>query len=88
MGTGCRPTPGPDRALCGEAKLIRQPHSAAAAFQTAIICYGFHPYPPKPREIVSHRDLGPWNTVNRDRMPIAFIEWDAAQPVDPLADLA
>ena len=30
----------------------------------------------------------PWNTVYRDRIPVAFIDWDAAQPVDPVADLA
>jgi Phosphotransferase enzyme family len=75
-------------ALRGAAQLICKLHQAAAGFQPAIISYRFHPYPPKAREIVSHGDLGPWNTVYRDGLPIAFIDWDAAQPVDPLADLA
>jgi aminoglycoside phosphotransferase (APT) family kinase protein len=41
-----------------------------------------------PGEIVSHGDLGPWNTVYRHGAPVGFIDWDAAQPVEPLADLA
>ena len=76
------------QALRGAAKLIRQLHSAAAAFQPTITCYRFHPDPPKAGEIVSHGDLGPWNTVYQYGIPIAFIDWDAAQPVNPLADLA
>jgi hypothetical protein len=75
-------------ALRGAAKLIRRLHQAAARFRPAITSYRFHPYPPLPGEIVSHGDLGPWNTVYRDGMPVAFIDWDAAQPVEPLAELA
>jgi hypothetical protein len=76
------------RALRGTARLIRELHQAAAGFRPAITSYRFHPYPPTAGEIVSHGDLGPWNTVYREGMPVAFIDWDAAQPVDPLADLA
>jgi Phosphotransferase enzyme family len=75
-------------ALRGAAELIRRLHRAAAGFRPAITSYRFHPYPPKPGEIVSHGDLGPWNTVYRGGMPVAFIDWDAAQPIEPLADLA
>jgi aminoglycoside phosphotransferase (APT) family kinase protein len=60
----------------------------AAGFRPAITSYRLHPYPPKPGEIVSHGDLGPWNTVYRAGMPVAFIDWDAAGPIEPLADLA
>ena len=75
-------------ALRGAAELIRCLHWAAAGFRPAITSYRFHPYPPRPGEIVSHGDLGPWNTVYRDGMVVAFIDWDAAQPIEPLADLA
>src|SRR5689334_8589976 len=37
-------------------------------------------------EIVSHGYLSPWNTVYRHGIPVGFIDWDAAQPVEPLAD--
>jgi Phosphotransferase enzyme family len=75
-------------ALRGAAKLIRKLHAASSGFRPAITCYRFHPYPPTAEEIVSHGDLGPWNTVYRNGAPVAFIDWDAAQPVDPLTDLA
>jgi Phosphotransferase enzyme family len=77
-----------EHALRGAAELIRQLHTAAGGFRPAITCYRFHPHPPKPGQIVSHGDLGPWNTVYRHGTPLAFIDWDAAQPVEPLADLA
>jgi Phosphotransferase enzyme family len=77
-----------DRALRGAAELVRQLHAAAAGFQPVITSYRFHPHPPGAGEIVSHGDLGPWNTVYRDGVPVAFIDWDSAQPVDPLVDLA
>lgn len=67
-----------DLALRGAAELIRQLHSAASGFRPAITCYRFHPDPPQAAEIISHGDLGPWNTVYRGAMPVAFIDWDAA----------
>ena len=77
-----------DLALRGAADLLRKLHSAATGFQPAITSYRFHPHPPRAGEIISHGDLGPWNTVYRDGIPVAFIDWDSAQPVNPLADLA
>ena len=77
-----------DVALRGAAELIRKLHQATAGFRPAITSYRFDPRPPAAGEIVSHGDLGPWNTVYRHGVPVAFIDWDAAQPADPLADLA
>jgi hypothetical protein len=77
-----------DLALRGAAKLIRKLHFAAAGFAPAITSYRFHPRSPRPEEVVSPGDLGPWNTVYRDGIPVAFIDWDSAGPIDPLADLA
>ena len=75
-------------AMRAAAELIRELHQASANFRPAITGYRFHPYPPTVGEIVSHGDLGPWNTVYRDGIPVAFIDWDAAQPIEPLIDLA
>jgi hypothetical protein len=75
-------------ALRAAAKLIRKLHLASCGFRPAVTSYRSHPYPPAAGEIVSHGDLGPWNTVYRDGVPVAFIDWDAAHPVHPLADLA
>lgn len=77
-----------EAALRGAAQLIRALHRASAGFRPAVTSYRFHPHPPRAGEIVSHGDLGPWNTVYRDGIPVAFIDWDAAQPVRPLDDLA
>jgi hypothetical protein len=72
----------------GAAQLIAALHRASAGFRPASTSYRFHPHPPTAGEIVCHGDLGPWNTVYRDGTPAAFIDWDAAQPVRPLDDLA
>src|SRR5437868_4842628 len=77
-----------DAALRGAAKLIRELHSAAAGFAPVITSYRFDPRPPQPGEVISHGDLGPWNTVYRDGIPVAFIDWDSAAPIEPLTDLA
>lgn len=77
-----------DLALTRAAELLRRLHVAAAGFRPAITEYRFHPHPPRPGEIVSHGDLGPWNTVYRDGIPVAFIDWDTAQPADPVVELA
>lgn len=74
--------------MCGAAELIRALHQAAAGFRPAITSYRFHPHPPAAGEIVCHGDLGPWNTVYRGGLAVAFIDWDAAGPVRPLDDLA
>ena len=76
------------RALHGAGRLIRALHDASAGFRPAVTTYRFSPHPPKDGEIVSHGDLGPWNTVYRQGRPAAFIDWDGAQPVDPLVELA
>src|SRR6266700_5278415 len=77
-----------DLALRGAGRLIRRLHVAASGFQPLITSYRFDPRPPRLGEIISHGDLGPWNTVYRDGIPVAFIDWDSAGPVGPLADLA
>ena len=77
-----------DLALRGAGRLIGKLHTAAAGFRPRITSYRFDLRPPGPGEIVSHAGLGPWNTVYRDGIPVAFIGWDAAQPAGPVADLA
>jgi hypothetical protein len=40
------------------------------------------------QKVIGHCDAGPWNIVARNGLPVAFIDWDFAGPVDPLVDLA
>ncbi len=38
--------------------------------------------------VIGHGDLGPWNILARDGLPVAFIDWDNAGPVDAVWELA
>jgi hypothetical protein len=74
--------------LRASAVLLRQLHEAAAGFMPEVHSYRYHPHPPLPGEIICHGDVGPWNTVYRDGLPVAFIDFDGAGPAQPLTDLA
>lgn len=41
-----------------------------------------------PGAVISHADLGPWNIVARDGLPVAFIDWERAGPVDRRDEIA
>ncbi|HXT93441.1 MAG TPA: phosphotransferase [Trebonia sp.] len=41
-----------------------------------------------PDRVIGHCDVAPWNIVARDGLPVAFIDWETAGPVDPLVELA
>jgi hypothetical protein len=44
--------------------------------------------PGKSGGLVSHGDLGPWNTIWRDDRVVGLIDWDFAEPRRPVEDLA
>ncbi|MGH2511548.1 MAG: phosphotransferase, partial [Candidatus Limnocylindrales bacterium] len=77
-----------ERSLVAAARLLRELHEAARGYIPTANEFRFHPYPLRPGEIMSHGDLGPWNTVYRDGLPVALIDWDACRPIDPLVDIA
>lgn len=71
------------------ASLLRDYHDAVASFAPdpdAEWWIGTRPI--RSGEIVVHGDLGPWNTIWRNDRPVAFIDWDFAEPASPLTDLA
>src|SRR5690606_26485558 len=39
-------------------------------------------------QVIGHGDLAPWNTLTREGMPIALIDWEFAGPLDPMMELA
>ena len=88
MGTGSLRMPGPISPCAARRPFCANCTSASTGFQPAMTSYRFHPRLPRAGEIISHGDLGPWNTVYRDGLPVALIDWDSAQPASPLADLA
>lgn len=88
------PTPLPagaqsDEALIGAARLLRGLHDAAHDFVPPAETRWREADPfLREGEIVCHRDAGPHNTVYRDGLPVAFIDWDGAGPDEPEIEAA
>lgn len=90
-GSSPQPSPWTDDAIWRVGHLLRLLHDAAARFDWtgqaswrpwfARSLPGAHP-------VIGHGDLGPWNILARDGVPIAFIDWDNAGPVDADWELA
>lgn len=87
-----RPTPWPEWAqseacLSESATLLRSLHEASSTFAPpADARWRQHEWPLARSEIVCHGDVGPHNTVYRDGVPVALIDWDAIRPNDPLVE--
>lgn len=90
-GESPQPAPWSDDAVWEVGRLLRRLHEAASTFKPdemptwrpwfARSLPGRHP-------VIGHGDLGPWNVLARDGMPVAFIDWDNAGPVDAHWELA
>lgn len=88
-----RPTPWPEWAqsedgLVEAARLLRRLHDASASFAPpSDAIWRQHNCPVLGLgEIVCHGDIGPHNTVYRNGIPVAFIDWDGIRPNDPLVE--
>lgn len=78
-----------DDGLASAARLLRRYHDAVAPFEPppeAEWSSGARG-PGAPGDVILHGDPGPWNMVWRDREAVALIDWDHANPGDPLDDL-
>lgn len=90
-GSSPQPHPWTDEALAHLGALLRQLHDATSGFEAtpdAVWFDRFTHHLPGDQEVIGHGDLGPWNVLAEDGMPVAFIDWDQAGPVDPLWELA
>jgi hypothetical protein len=75
-----------DTVLVEIGRLMRQMHDCATSFEPSDARWMYTPR--QPAETVCHNDVTPWNTVFRDRKPIAFIDWDHATPGPRAWDLS
>jgi Ser/Thr protein kinase RdoA (MazF antagonist) len=90
-GRSPQPAAWSDDAVRQIGSMLRRLHDVAVTFQpkeapTWRPWFGRHLAGSRP--VIGHGDLGPWNVLARDGMPVAFIDWDNAGPVDAYWELA
>lgn len=72
-------------------RLLRDLHQATSSFRppAGAVWFPWHgrDLGSSPK-IIGHCDVAPWNIVARSGLPVAFIDWETAGPVDPLVELA
>ena len=79
-----------DRGIIEVARLLRELHDATATFvppQDAV-WMPWYTHRPRVDPVIGHGDVGPWNIVARDGLPVALIDWELAGPVDRLDEVA
>jgi Ser/Thr protein kinase RdoA (MazF antagonist) len=77
-----------DEALVASAQLLRELHEASASFTPSDAIWKQYEHAHLlPGEIVCHGDIGPHNTVYRDGVPVAFIDWETIRPNQRLIEL-
>jgi aminoglycoside phosphotransferase (APT) family kinase protein len=92
-GTSVR-HPGPtwlssDACLSATGQLIRRLHDLGATFRPpAGAAWQRMRGIPDGHEVICHNDLGPWNTLYRNGLPAAFVDWELAAPGLRVVDLA
>jgi hypothetical protein len=79
----------PERGLVEYARLIRRYHDAVRGWEPpAGLPWMTEDHPLRPGELITHGDVGPWNTVWRDGRPVGLLDWDLAGPRPALYDVA
>jgi hypothetical protein len=78
-----------DDALAAAARMVRSYHDAVRSFEPpAGAAWRVCPGAPAGGDIICHNDIAPWNTVYRDAVPVALIDWDFAAPAPAIWDVA
>jgi hypothetical protein len=79
-----------DEAVWRVGRLLRQLHDATASFHPPADAV-WQPWfcrSDAPGAVVGHGDSGPWHVVVRDGLPVAFIDWELAGPIDRMDEVA
>jgi RimJ/RimL family protein N-acetyltransferase len=76
-----------DASLEAAARLLRRLHDASATFPRTDADLWYLPVR-EPAEVICHGDAATYNTVFRDGLPVAFIDFDTAHPAPRVWDAA
>jgi hypothetical protein len=90
-GTTPHPRAWDDHAIGALGTLLRRLHDATESFQPPADASwqpSFTRLLPGSHPVIGHGDPGPWNVVAQGGIPVAFIDWEFAGPVDALWELA
>ncbi|MEO5725133.1 MAG: phosphotransferase [Ilumatobacteraceae bacterium] len=90
-GESPQPKAWSDEASWQVGHLLRRLHDITASFVApadAVWRPWFARKLPGDAPIIGHGDLGPWNILARGGLPVAFIDWDNAGPIDAHWELA
>ncbi|MFD0782792.1 aminoglycoside phosphotransferase family protein [Micromonospora azadirachtae] len=79
----------PEAGLRAFARLLRDYHQAVSGFTPPkgarwVLAEGA----PEPGQVVCHGDFGPWNIVWDGLRPVGLVDFDMAEPGEPLDDIA
>jgi len=90
-GEFVHPGPWPERAMPILGGLLRELHWTAKSFpipENAIWRQWYGRSLGGSNKVIGHCDMGPWNIVSRDKLPVAMIDWEVSGPIDPIYELA
>jgi hypothetical protein len=79
-----------DEGIYKVGQLLRRFHDAAASFvpDEGAVWQDWFTRSDRPDAVIGHGDPGPWNIVAREGLPVAFIDWEFAGPIDRIDEVA
>jgi hypothetical protein len=79
-----------DSGVVEVARLLSELHDATRRFvpPEGAVWMPWYTHRPAADPLVGHGDVGPWNIVARDGIPVTLVDWDFAGPVDRLDEVA
>jgi hypothetical protein len=79
----------PEAGLRALARLLREYHQAVVSFVAPPdVRWALADGPAGAGQVICHGDFGPWNVVWDGLVPVGLVDFDLAQPGDPLDDVA
>ncbi len=90
-GQSVQPEPWSEDAIVRLGELLASLHVAARTYappEGAVWKDWFGRHLGTPLAGFGHGDLGPWNIMAINHVPVGFIDWDTAGPMDPIYELA